>query len=213
MSQIRRVILETLGKRGPLPITEIARAARHSVMATRYHLSLLIDEGCVAAKDVAHSTSVGRPQALYTLADRAHEHLPQQYNSLAEQLLEEIAHSLGEKEQRALLRRAGKRLAASAPPVRRGARAETRHALRRAVDFLSERGYLAQWEKANGEYALHVCNCPYRQVAFTHRQVCDMDVALLGELVAAPMKMSHCLASQDARCTFIVKPSHANSKK
>jgi predicted ArsR family transcriptional regulator len=201
--------LETLSQRGSLPIDEIARAARHSIIATRYHLTLLVNEGAVVVQNAVHTANVGRPQMLYALADRAHEHLPKQYASLAENLLDEISHTLSEKDKRALLRRAGKRLASSAPALRRGARIETR--LERAVDFLSARGYLAHWEKSNSGFTLSVCNCPYRQVALAHREVCELDVALVGELIESPMKMAHCIANQDANCVFDVKPN-ANKK-
>lgn len=203
MSETRRVILETLSQQGALPINEIARAAHHSVIATRYHLALLVGEGAVVVQNSTHTPNVGRPQMLYALADRAHDHLPKQYASLAENLLEEISHTLSEKDKRALLRRAGKRLANSALALRRDARIQAR--LDRAADFLSARGYLARWEKANSEFTLSVCNCPYRQVALVHREVCELDVAMIGELIASPMKMSHCIADQDDKCVFVVK--------
>lgn len=211
MSNTRQVILETLSQRGALPIDELARATRHSALATRYHLTLLIDEGLVAADQVDHQANVGRPQVLYALADGAHEHLPKQYNWLAEQLLEEIGDSLGAKEKRTLLRRAGKRIAMTASSLRRGTRLETR--LERAADFLTERGYMAHWGKNNDAYALHVCNCPYRQVALQHREVCDMDIAIVGALVDSPIKMTGCIANQDSRCSFIISPNDGRIKK
>jgi predicted ArsR family transcriptional regulator len=115
MSNPRRVILETLSQRGPLPLAEIARAARRSPLATRYHLRLLVDAGWIVANTVAHRASVGRPQVLYTLAEPAHAQLPKQYDSLAAQLLGEMIRACGEKETRALLRRAGRQLAETAP--------------------------------------------------------------------------------------------------
>ena len=210
MSLIRQTILETLSQRGPLPLSEIARAARHSATATRYHLGLLIADGLVVANAVARRTSAGRPQALYTLADRAHAHLPKQYDALAAQLLAEIMRTRGEKETRALLCRAGRRLAEIAPPLRRGARIEAR--LNRAVDFLCARGYLAHREKSDDPAALCVCNCPYRQVTFAYRQVCEMDIALIGKLLDSPLKMTQCIADRDAQCVFVVKPSGAPPK-
>ena len=203
MSNPRQVILETLSQRGALPIHAIARAARHSPLAMRYHLALLVNEGLVTTDTVDHRAKVGRPQALYTLADRAHEHLPKQYSWLAMRLLDEINDSLGEKEKRALLRRVGKKLATLAPALRHDARIEKR--LEHTVDFLGERGYLARWEKIDSDYALHVCNCPYRQVALEHREVCEMDTALVGELLKTPLKFASCLANQDSSCCFIVK--------
>ncbi len=209
MSTIRQAILEILSQRGPLPIDDIARLTHRSVMATRYHLGVLINDGAVLTHPLSRPTTVGRPQMLYALADRAHNQLPKQYDMLALNLLDEVMRVLGEKEERALLRRVGRRLANTAPPLRQAARWETR--LERATDFLNQRGYLADWQRTNGEYTLNICNCPYRQVALTHRHVCDMDMALVGELLNAPMKMLHCIARQDSKCVFVVKPT-ANKK-
>lgn len=209
MSTIRRTILEILSQRGPLPIDDIARLTHRSVMTTRYHLGLLIHDGTILTRPLSRPATVGRPQMLYALADRAHNQLPKQYDTLALNLLDEVMRVLGEKEERALLRRVGKRLANSAPPLRRAARLETR--LKRATNFLNQRGYLADWQRTNGEYTLNICNCPYRQVVLTHRHVCNMDIALVGELLNVPMKMSHCIAHQDSKCVFVVKPT-ANKK-
>jgi predicted ArsR family transcriptional regulator len=210
MPNTRQIILETLSQHGPLPLEEIARAVRRTPLATRYHLGLLIGDGLIAANGVARRARVGRPQALYAVADRAHAHLPKQYDALATQLLAEIMCARGEKEMCAWLRRAGRRLAETAPPLRRGARIEAR--LNRAVDFLCARGYLARWEKSDDPVALYVCNCPYRQVTLAYRQVCEMDIALIGKLLESPLQVTRCIAHQDAQCVFVVKPSSAPHK-
>lgn len=209
MVPIRRAILETLSQRGPLPVDEIARLTHRSVMATRYHLGLLLDEGAVVIDTVAHHATVGRPPMVYALANGAHQQLPKQYDTLALNVLDEVMRRLGEKEERALLRRVGKRLATAAPPLRHAARLETR--LVRATNFLNQRGYLTQWQKMNDAYTLSIGNCPYRQVALTHRHVCDMDIALVGALLNVPMKMSLCIAHQDNQCVFVIQPA-ANKK-
>jgi len=211
MPNLRQTILETLNQRGALPVNEIARAVRHSPIATRYHLTLLIDEGLVETNPPNQHTGVGRPQALYTLADSAHDRLPKQYKWLAMQLLDEMGDALGEKEQRAFLRRVGRRLAAQAPALRSSARIETR--LEHTADFLQARGYVAHWEKNANDYALHICNCPYRHVALEHRQICEMDIALVGELVKTPMKLTACLANRQARCSFVIRASELRAKK
>jgi predicted ArsR family transcriptional regulator len=206
MSKTRQIILEVLSQRGPLPIGEIARAAHHSPMALRYHMTQLIAEGLVEVKDVAHRESVGRPVIRYALADKASERLPKQYDQLAVQLLDEINETLGEKDKRALLRRVGRRMAKTASAKwRKTARIEWR--LERTVEFLMARGYMPHWEKHNGEHTLHICNCPYRQVALEHRQVCDMDIAMIAELLATPAKMKCCIANHDGQCVFSVKLS------
>jgi predicted ArsR family transcriptional regulator len=201
MSNIRQVILEMLSQRGPLPLDALARATHRSPMALRYHLALLMDEDLVAAKESAHRGVVGRPEMLYTLADNAHERLPKHYHRLAERLLDEIGATLGEKGRRALLRRAGRKEAAPAPVLRRGASIAAR--MKRAASFLCARGYMARWEKSDGAFALHVCNCPYRQVARAHPEICEMDAALIAALLDVPAKMTGCIANQDSACSFV----------
>jgi predicted ArsR family transcriptional regulator len=205
MSDTRQDILETLNRRGRGTLDEIARAARHSILVTRYHLGVLVAQGLVVANAVTRRATVGRPQTLYALADDAHTHLPKRYDALAAQLLDEITASFGRKEARALIRRAGRRLAADAPPLRRRAGLPAR--LNRAADFLSARGYSAGWDRSNSEWVLWVCNCPYRQVALTQREVCELDLALLGELVQLPLRMTQSIAKQDLKCVFVVKPA------
>ena len=211
MSKIRQTVIETLSQQGPLSVEEIARAAHVSTIAMRYHLTLLARQGMIVQRDAAHRGGVGRPQMLYALAEDAREHLPKKYPALAAQLLDEVTETLGDKEARAMLRRAGRRAAMTAPPLRRGAGTQAR--IHRATKFLSERGYMARWEKSNGEFLLNVCNCPYRQVAQEHRQVCDMDVALIGTLLDAPLKMTYCIARDDGQCQFVVSKKLLNDKK
>jgi predicted ArsR family transcriptional regulator len=205
MTDVRQTILETLNERGAQSLDALARAARHSKMAVRYHLSLLMDEGLIARQEAERRGVVGRPQLRYALAEGGRERLPKQYPQLAEQLLDEIVETMGEKEARTILRRAGRRAAETAPPLRRSAGLEARVA--RAADFLSARGYMARWEKSNREFILRVCNCPYRQVAREHRQVCEMDNAMIVALLDAPIKMNTCAASDECGCTFTIARS------
>ena len=211
MSKLRQIVIETLSQAGPQPVSALARAAHLSTMAMRYHLTLLAREGLIVEQDPERHGTVGRPQSLYALADEALEGLPKKYNTLAAQLLDEVGDTLGAKETRALLRRTGRRAAAAAPQLRPGAGAQAR--MNRTEKFLSDRGYLARWEQANGELSLNVCNCPYRQVAQAHREVCDMDHAMIGALLDAPLKMTRCIANQDGQCRFVVSKKSLNAGK
>lgn len=210
MSNIRQTVIETLSQRGPLTVEALARSAHLSTMAMRYHLTLLTRAGLIVRHDIKHRARAGRPQVRYALAESAHERLPKKYPMLAVQLLDEISESLGAKQARAMLRRAGRRAAAAAPPLHTGAGSQAR--AQRAAKFLSERGYMPRWEKSNDDWLLNVCNCPYRQVAQEHREVCDMDIAMIGALLDAPLKMTCCIARQDRQCQFVVPKKLSNKK-
>ncbi len=202
MSNIRQVILETLCRRGPLPVDDIARAAHHSVMALRYHLAQLVDEGLVVSEKVERTGAVGRPLMLYALSETACERLPKRYDLFAGRLLDEMANALGEQTSRAWLRRLGRREAKTGPLLRKGASLETR--VRYAAIFLSERGYAATWEKTNGGLALSVCNCPYRHIAQTHPEICEMDRAMVGAILDTPFQLTARIADHAAQCRFAI---------
>ncbi|MCL4393318.1 MAG: hypothetical protein M1482_00585 [Chloroflexi bacterium] len=211
MPDIRQTVIDTLSARGPLPVAALARAAHRSVVAMRYHLALLARQGWIVHYDVERDGGVGRPQVRYALSERAHESLPKGYDALAGRLIEEVTAAYGDREARSILRRAGRAAAESAPPLRAGAGIESR--LNRAAGFLSERGYLAHWERSADGLKLSACSCPFRQVALQHREVCDMDVAMVGALLGAPARMTHCIARQDGQCQFLVSPKPAGRRK
>ncbi len=211
MLNIRQTVIETLSQSGPLPVAALATAARLSPIAIRYHLGLLVRDGLIVQQRAATHGKVGRPQALYALADRGQERLPKKYHTLAVELLDEISDSLGAKKARALLRRAGRHAAAASPPSRPGAGTQAR--LNRATKFLTERGYMARWEKSDDNFLLSVCNCPFHQIAPEHREVCDMDIALIGALLDAPTKMTRCIASRDGQCQFVIPSKLLKNKK
>jgi predicted ArsR family transcriptional regulator len=211
MSTLRQTVLETLGQQGPLSVAAMARAARVSTMVMRYHLTLLAREGLIVQQDVVHRGEVGRPQILYALADPAHAHLPKKFDTLAACLLDEITGTLGAKEARAMLRRAGRRAANGAPPSRQGAGVEAR--VKRTARFLSARGYMARWEKSNDDLSLIVCNCPYREVAQKHNEVCEMDHAMIGALLDVQPKMTRCIARQDGQCQFTLAKKSLSNKR
>ncbi|MBI3537443.1 MAG: winged helix-turn-helix transcriptional regulator [Chloroflexi bacterium] len=199
MSNVRQVVLETLRKQGPLPIDDLAHAAKLSAMAMRYHLGLLEEQGLIVCEQGAPS-GVGRPAGQYALADCACAQLPKQYDWLSENLLNEIDATLGKAETRAFLRKTGKIAAESAPALRKDASSRAR--VERAAKFLSQRGYMATWQEAEDGFALSICNCPYGTLARQHPELCEMDSAMLGALMDAPVKMTCCMMSESNVCEF-----------
>lgn len=203
MLNVRQTILEILSQHGPLGIEEIARATHLSKMAARYHMGLLERAGLVSAYGRESHRSVGRPKLRYKLSEQAHELLPKRYDAFAALLLDEVTRRLGSKRACELLRRVGRRVAAAAPPLDRGAGTAVR--LKRLVKFLSPRGYRASWERTGDGYELVMHDCPYRQVAQAQPCVCEMDRALIGALLGMPFAMTTCIAARDAECHFVTK--------
>lgn len=199
MVNIRQTVLETLSRAGPLRVQAIARQAHLSPTAMRYHLVLLEKDGLIASREVNSEGKVGRPQLEYALAEAASERLPKKYAELASHLIDALAQAVGPKATRATLRAIGRRAAAGAG-LPRGS-AERR--FKRTTQFLNEHGYMARWCKSSDRWSLNICNCPFRQVALKHREVCDMDTAMIGALVGTPLRMTHCIAHDDGQCELV----------
>ncbi len=200
ISQIRQSILGLVSRRGSVSVDAVAHAIGLSKMATRYHLRLLARDGLIVAAPAAHCGGVGRPETLYSLAEEAYDCLPCQYNQLAEHLLGVLVASLGEQPVRTLLRRAGRDQASEAPPLEAGATMDTR--ITRAVRFLNRRGYACKAVRQAGSIRLVISNCPYRRVAQSHPQICEMDTEMVRTLLDIPARLSDCILSSQGQCQF-----------
>lgn len=209
MPKIRQAILDALSRRGPLTVQEIARSAHCSEMAVRYHLAVLVRRKCAEPVERRTRPAVGRPQVIYALTGDACEELPKQYDYLAAELLDGISIILGAKRARLLLRRIGRRTAERAPvQANLGVKARIRHATR----WLNAHGYIADWQEANRQVLLDVHNCPFRQVARAHREVCELDLTMLSTWLDLTPRMTRCIFSADDKCEFVFTPSHLETR-
>ncbi len=207
MSRIRKSILDTLSRQGPLPVREIARAAHCSEMAARYHLAVLAKSNCIAAAKQRPRQTVGRPQLIYGLTENACEELPKHYSGLATELLGEITALVGRKKTRRLLRRIGER-AAGHVSAQGGAIVR----IHRTIRWLNARGYMADWKKQDGQVRLRVHNCPFRQVVRSHSLVCEIDLAMLSALLDWDPRAMQCHSGDDAVCEFVLAPGRSEPK-
>jgi len=74
-----------------------------------------------------------------------------------------------------------------------------------AVDFLEGLGYMARLDREHsGEILIRIVNCPYEQVARSHREVCAMDLALLTRLLGKAPERIACAARDGNECVYLV---------
>jgi predicted ArsR family transcriptional regulator len=140
---------------------------------------------------------------LYVLTETAKSYFPRSYEGLAHELLREIKHSLPPEQLTAFFRR-------MATETANGALADKHQTLEErlatATRFLSEKGYLARWERVDGgSYLLHVLNCPYEGLPAEYSELCSMDSILISELLQlTPRRVAHSVAG-DHRCTYVIE--------
>jgi predicted ArsR family transcriptional regulator len=187
---------------GPVGRDEVATALGIGRTLAAYHLDRLAKEGLLAVAYARRSgrtgPGAGRPAKLYERADaELTVSIPPRDYGLAARLL---AHAAAQDEQgttRSALRDAaeslGREIAATATDPRDLDR------------LLRERGYEPYEDDAG---VVRLRNCPFHAVARSHPEVvCDMNLALLGGLVAGLDDKAQAVLEPGAgRCCVAIKP-------
>jgi predicted ArsR family transcriptional regulator len=140
------------------------------------------------------------------LTEEASDFFPKRYERLIDLMFEEMRSRLSQEEIEEMMECIGKRMVGGVT-VPDDADFEERVVI--AVDFMDERGYMSHWEKTeDGDYLVHVVNCPYESVARRHGEVCQIDRALLTELLGPTLGEISRKRGPARHCTYAVRPAH-----
>lgn len=201
MHETRQKIIEHLKEKEYATVEELAGVVNLTPMAVRYHLNVLQSENLIHAADVRRpSAGRGRPQQVYQLTDAADELFPVDYFGLTGYLLDEITTRLGKKGVHDLFANIAERLAHEAPPPK--AHQTTAERLNELMAFLSGKGFVVDWEAADGAYLIHAYSCPYRQLARNHEYVCLLDNHVISSMFNTTPRRVACLSAGDTHCTY-----------
>jgi len=211
MQDTRGRILDILKGRQQATVDELSRELGLTPVTVRHHLDILRGEGYVAAPIVHRRKTPGRPQYAYTLTEKASAFFPKRYGQLVSLLLDEMQTCLSPAEVEQMMQHIGERIASQAGM---GGEEDFEARLVAAVEFLDQLGYMAEWERRDdGDYLLHVANCPYEQVARQHNEVCKMDLRILTCLLGASPQRVTWAAQGDNQCTYAVRPTEYGMRK
>jgi len=176
----------------------------------RHHLNVLKAQDLVITTQLRHRQSAGRPCQVYTLTEEGNDVFPANYDGLADYLLVAMKEEMGSNQVRQIFRRIGQRLAAEAPDI---SALPLRERVASVADFLTDKGFISRWEEVEGGYALYQFNCPYRRVAREHGEVCEMDRALISQLLGVQLKRLNGAASRGEHCTYFVSGDLTSNQK
>ena len=205
MQATRERILKILKERGHATVKELSETLDLTTVTIRHHLDTLRREDLVAAPRVRHRKAPGRPQHVYTLTQEASDFFPKRYERLIDFMFDEVHARLSSDEVEAMMEDIGRRIA---DEVRIPQAADLEERVVVAANFLDDRGYMAHWERAeDGNYLIHVANCPYEGVSDRHHEVCKIDQALLRELLGKPCEEIRRTSGPPRRCTYVVTPA------
>lgn len=214
MHAVRQHILEILKERSGATVADLADALEMAAVSVRHHLDILQGDNLICVERVERNGAVGRPQQIYALTEEAAHHFPNNFATLASNLVRQIKLVLPHDQVECVFRSMARDLAGElksnthdVEPI------ELR--LERVIDFLNEHGYLASWEPdagdAAGGYLLHKHNCPYAGVSSEHRELCLMDETLVDALFARPCQRVQHMVTDGHCCTYrIPDQAYAN---
>jgi len=209
MQETRRTILEILRRRQQATVDEIVeelqkRRGNITAVTVRHHLKLLQSEELITSPELRRRSAPGRPQYIYALTEKAHEHFPQNYQRLAEGLLGELQKHMPPAGVNVILEGVADQMAGEAH-IPEGCLADRLDA---AVDYLTNRGYEAHWESSPEGYILFTSNCPYHSISETNTMLCDMDLRLISTLLSVvPRRITHVHAG-DTTCSYLIPELH-----
>ena len=205
MQATRERILKILKEQGQATVKELSETLDLTTVTIRHHLDTLRRENFVAPPTVRHRKAPGRPQHVYSLTQEASDFFPKRYERLIDLILEEMRSRLSLDEVEEMMDCIGRRMVGEVT-VSDDADFEERVTI--AVDFMDERGYMAHWEKTeDGDYLVHVVNCPYEGVARRHGEVCRIDRTLLTELLGATLGEISRKRGPARHCTYALRPA------
>ena len=202
MQTVRRRITDILKENGSATVAQLADMLGMAQVSVRHHLDILVGEDLVELTGVQRHNGAGRPSQVYALTPNAAKLFPQRHEALANNILAEMKASLPSTEVRDILQRIALRTAQEAPLAESDETLAER--LARIAQFLTEHGYSARWDAADGYYELHVCNCPFAGVADHHPELCAMDGAMVQALLPDSQREHARIVNGAPRCSYVI---------
>ncbi len=201
MQVTRQRIIDILRTHGQATVDELAKEIGLTSMAVRHHLNVLQADDLITILRTKQHHRPGRPIQVYGLTTKARKLYPQQYLQLTDLLIEEIAATIGPKGVENIFAGIAERLAAEAPTPSDEVPANER--LNALVDYLRQKGFVAEWQIENGHYTLCHFDCPYRQFAQNHPDVCLLDEKLIAAFVGSAPVRQLSIAHHDEMCKYV----------
>ena len=176
----RQKILDYLKRNRTVSSHEIARALQMTPANARHHLGILAADGRVEVAS-QRMAGKGRPEKVYRLAGTL---MGDNLSVLTDALLTEAD---GKVRMDALGKRiAGQGLTNGQPLMRR---------LTTTIERLNAMHYQAHWEAGAEGPRIILGHCPYSAIIGNHPELCQMDLALLNELLNGKLRQTAKLES------------------
>jgi predicted ArsR family transcriptional regulator len=206
-------LLFLLKTRGPQTAADLGSRLQITPEAARQQLLRLSDEGMVCAKSEVRG--VGRPAQVYHLAPAAQRRFPDTHAELTAQLIGEIREVLGGDALEKLIRVRETRTSKRYGALLSGEQSLPRK-IARLAEIRNKEGYMATWEKEEGDsYLLIENHCPICAAASACTGFCRSEQSIFEHLLGRDVRVErieHLLAGA-RRCAYRITARQPNKKR
>jgi len=198
LGETRAALVEHLHRAGSQPVAALAAHLGISEVATRRHLTVLLEDGLVEQRE--SRASGGRPAACFALTERADRLFPQSYDRFANEVLDFLTAEHGRDGLLAFLRwRVDREVDALADAVQQG---PIEQRVARLADALSAAGFLAvvatdelderDGASTSGLPTLRLIqhHCVIEGVAREHPEICTYEAAAFSRALGSDVHVS-----------------------
>ena len=191
MITARHKVLAYLNKTRTASAREISRALKMPAPNVRHHLRVLVSDGRLELASVRGRDGRGRPEKVYSLPGAA---LGDNLSALANALLVESDSNV---RMEALAERLVGETNLTGQPVARR--------LNLIVEKLNQMNYHARWEAGSAGPRIVLGHCPYAAIIEKHPELCQMDKALLHEMMGQSTEQIFKIGKDGSSvCVFVV---------
>jgi len=185
----------------PLTAKQLAGKLGVSANAIRHHLKELEAEGLIVYG--REQRGVGAPTFAYRLSAAGEEQFPRRYEETLTELLQRVTERAGrnvvvellEDHYATLTRRLQSELAGVTGGDRVAAIAR----------LMSDAGYMAEWQEAEGAFRLSEHNCAIRAVAERYPEVCAAEERFLQAVLGATVDRRTHIVSGCNACEYAIQ--------
>ena len=192
MITARHKVLAYLNKTRTASAREISRALKMPAPNVRHHLRVLVSDGRLELASVRGRNGRGRPEKVYSLPRAV---LGDNMSALANALLVESDSNV---RMEALAKRLVGETNLTGQPVARR--------LNLIVEKLNQMNYHARWEAGSAGPRIVLGHCPYAAIIEKHPELCQMDKALLHEMMGQSTEQIFKIGKDGSSvCVFVIE--------
>lgn len=193
-----RRIINLLLRQGRMTIAQLVESTGVTTTAIRQQVDRLVSEGWLAKE--GRRGGLGRPAHVLSVSNQTKRLFGQQSDDLVRMVIEETIAQIGSERARSILRSVGQRIAqVSHDQVGSGPMVER---LRNLATVMEQRGMLVETSETERGMSLTVFTCPYPELAGRHREICDMEIEAVSELMGGPVELHQCIQDGHHCCEF-----------